>query len=61
MSPYRIAAVATTVSKTTEVIIQGPGVKPGASHREFRSKPEAQDFVAAMNLSFDEGRNAVLP
>jgi hypothetical protein len=55
MNPYRIAAVATTISKTTEVIIQGPGVKAGGSHREFRSKPEAQDFVDAMNFSFDEG------
>ena len=55
MTPYRISAAVTTVSKQIAVIIEGPGVEAGGLCREFSSRLEAQCLVDAMNLGFVQG------
>ena len=55
MTPYRIVGLATTTTEKVTVIIHGPGIEHGGLRREFRSEKEAQAFVDAMNLAFEQG------
>jgi hypothetical protein len=56
MSLYRIASTASIGPHGIEVIIKGPGIGLTGLRRWFPSRDEADDFVDAMNMAFDQGR-----
>ena len=55
MERFRMVAVTTGAPSTIEAIIDGPGVEPGGLRRVFRSRADAQTFVADLNSAFAQG------